>query len=117
MEGEPLIVEESDRAVLVRFPHEQLLEEDDILATGEQLHHLAENGDGRPLVLVLDSFQYYRSMFLATLLRVRDKRIAVGGRLLIVQSAESFSQQTFAVTGVTRRFEIFPDEGSALASV
>lgn len=118
MEGESLIVEQPEgRAVMVRFPQEQLLEEDDILTTGEQLHQLAESGDGRALILILDTFQYYRSMFLATLLRVRDKRLDVGGRLMIVQSADSFSQQTFDVTGVSRRFEIFPDEGSALASV
>lgn len=115
MEAKPLVVEESVGAVVVRFPYDQLLEEDDILSTGEQLQHLADNGDGRLLVINLDTFQYYRSMFLATLLRVREKRLEVGGRLVIVQAPDSFSQQTFDVTGVSRRFEIRPDEGSALA--
>lgn len=113
----PLAVTHRDNAALVRFTTSSLLDEDDVFSLGHGLLELADEVGHKPLVLVLDGFDFYRSMFLATLLRVLERRQGLGRRLIIVQAPESFSQQTFDVTGVSRKFEIHGDEDSALASL
>ncbi len=113
----PLTVADLEKASVVRFTVDTLLEEDEVFGLGHGLLELADLAGAKPLVINLDSLEFYRSMFLATLLRVLDRRQTNGGRLLIVQSPDSFSHQTFEVTGVVRKFEIHHDEAAALASL
>jgi anti-anti-sigma factor len=116
-ESLPLTVADLGRASVVRFTTTSLLDEDEVFGLGDGLLDLADEVGKKPLIVNLNGFDFYRSMFLATMLRVLERRQHVGGRLILVQAPDSFSQQTFEVTGVARKFEIHRDEEAALASI
>lgn len=102
---------------LVHFPVPSLMEDELIEEIGQELYALADGlGTGR-LVLNLDGLEFYRSMFLAQLLRLRERVNAGKGSLVFIAGPGTFAHQTFEVAGVVKRlFEIYPTEAEALAA-
>lgn len=101
---------------LVHFVDTSLMDEELIDDVGQTLYRLVDESGHHQLVLNLDEFEFYRSMFLASLIRLREKVRAVDGRLVLVHGSESFSHQTFEAAGVAKKlFVIYPTEAEALA--
>jgi anti-anti-sigma factor len=103
--------------LVVHFADRSLVEDEDITEVGQALVSLVENPKPSHLIVNLDGLDFYRSMFLTYLLRLREKIEAAQGQLAIVQAPESFSHKTFEVAGMARKvFVIHPTEEAALAN-
>jgi anti-anti-sigma factor len=76
--------EEQGDTTVVTFTDPQLVEERKILALGDELTRVVEQAAGRTVVLNFDRVDYLSSHLLAKIVRLHQKMVAGGGKLILV---------------------------------
>jgi len=108
-------VEYSEKATIVTFTDEKLLEERDIVDLQESLMGVIEQAEKINLVLDFSTVKFLSSAVLGLLIRVSKKVYERGGQLRLCSISPRI-YEIFKITRLTEIFDIFPDRASAVAS-
>jgi anti-sigma B factor antagonist len=99
---------------VVALRDEKIVTEEAIERLGRQLNALVEEGDGKDLLLDFGRVDFLSSAALSSLIRLKKKTAAVGGRLRLC-AIEPDLLEVFRITRLDTVFEIHKDAESALA--
>jgi anti-sigma B factor antagonist len=108
-------VDYSERATIVTFTDEKILEERDIIELQESLNGVIEQVEKINLVLDFTPVKFLSSAVLGLLIRVSKKVYERNGQLRLC-SVSPRIYEIFKITRLTKIFDIFPDRDGAIAS-
>ena len=108
-------VEYDEKAVLVTFTDEKILEERDITELQDSLNGIIEQADRINLVLDFSTVKFLSSAVLGLLIRVSKKVYEREGQLRLCNISPRI-YEIFKITRLTKIFDIYPDREAAIAS-
>lgn len=110
-----LDVSETNGVTVVRFRDPKIIEDINIQELGQEMFRLVEV-DGRDRVLLdFSSVEFLSSAALGKLITL-DKKMKAHGGVLKLSSIRPEIYEVFAITKLTRLFDIRKDEADALAA-
>jgi anti-sigma B factor antagonist len=113
-----LIVQEAEGVTVVRLPPMDVFDEATVRDLARQLEALVSSAAPSPRFVVdLAALEMATSRVLGTLLALKSRLEARGGRLRLIGCSTGRVADAFRVTHLDRIFAIDPDEPTALASV
>ncbi len=108
-------VEYGERATIITFTDEKILEERDIVELQESLMGVIEQSEKINLILDFSNVKFLSSAVLGLLIRVSKKVYERDGQLrLCCINPRIF--EIFKITRLTKIFDILPDRASAASS-
>jgi len=110
-----LAAEEVGRVLVLRFRQRSLLEEETLRDVHLELTRLPTRGGRTRLLLDFAAVEHLSSVFVTTLMKLRELVRAAGGRLALCGLRPNVAE-LFRLTGADRAFAIYADELEALAS-
>jgi anti-sigma B factor antagonist len=108
-------VEYEEKAVIVTFTDEKILEERDIAELQDSLNGIIEQADKINLVLDFSTVKFLSSAVLGLLIRVSKKVYEREGQLRLSNISPRI-YEIFKITRLTKIFDIYPDREAAIAS-
>ena len=108
-------VEYDEKAVIVTFTDEKILEERDIAELQDSLNGIIEQADRINLVLDFSTVKFLSSAVLGLLIRVSKKVYEREGQLRLCNISPRI-YEIFKITRLTKIFDIYPDRDAAIAS-
>ncbi len=108
-------VEYDEKAVIVTFTDEKILEERDIAELQDSLNGVIEQADRINLVLDFSTVKFLSSAVLGLLIRVSKKVYEREGQLRLCNISPRI-YEIFKITRLTKIFDIYPDRDAAIAS-
>jgi anti-sigma B factor antagonist len=108
-------VEYGERATVVTFTDEKILEERDIAELQDSLNGVIEQADKINLVLDFSTVKVLSSAVLGLLIRVSKKVYEREGQLRLCNISPRI-YEIFKITRLTKIFDIYPDRDAAIAS-
>ena len=108
-------VEYDEKAVIVTFTDEKILEERDIAELQDSLNGIIEQADRINLVLDFSTVKFLSSAVLGLLIRVSKKVYEREGQLRLCNISPRI-YEIFKITRLTKIFDIYPDREAAIAS-
>jgi len=107
-------VSESGQVSLVTFADSKIIDEAEIQELGQELYDLVERDGRKKIVLNFANVEFLSSAALGKLIGF-DKRVKQHGAELILSNIRPEIYEVFAITKLTKLFEIKDDEADALA--
>jgi anti-sigma B factor antagonist len=111
-----IAVDYAEKATVITFAEEKILEEEDIRALQESIMSVVEQAGGINLVLDFVNVRFLSSAVLGLLIRVSKKVYEGGGQLRLCSIAPKI-HEIFKITRLTKIFEIHRDLESAVESL
>jgi anti-sigma B factor antagonist len=108
-------VEYDEKAIIVTFTDEKILEERDIAELQDSLNGVIEQADKINLVLDFSTVKFLSSAVLGLLIRVSKKVYEREGQLRLCNISPRI-YEIFKITRLTKIFDIYPDKDAAIAS-
>lgn len=108
-----IAVQYEEKATIVTFTDEKILEETDIREVEKSLLSVVEQGDGIHLVLNFDNVKFLSSAVLGLLIRLSRRIYEKDGKLALCGISPKI-YEIFKITRLTKVFEIFKDAGAAI---
>jgi anti-sigma B factor antagonist len=108
-------VEYGEKATIITFADEKILEERDITELQESLMGVIEQSEKINLILDFANVKFLSSAVLGLLIRVSKKIYEQDGRLRLCNISPRI-YEIFKITRLTKIFDILPDRASAAAS-
>ena len=108
-------VEYSEKATIVTFTEEKILEERDISELQSSLNGVIEQAEKINLVLDFTTVKFLSSVVLGLLIRVSKKVYERDGQLRLC-NINPRVYEIFKITRLTKIFDIYPDRDAAIAS-
>jgi anti-anti-sigma factor len=108
-------VEYAEKATIVTFTDEKILEERDIVELQESLMGVIEQTEKINLILDFSTVKFLSSAVLGLLIRVSKKIYEQNGQLRLCNISPRI-YEIFKITRLTKIFDILPDRSSAEAS-
>ena len=109
-------VEYGERATIVTFTDEKILEERDIVELQQSLMGVIEQTEKINLILDFSAVKFLSSAVLGLLIRVSKKVYEQNGQLRLCNISPRI-YEIFKITRLTKIFDILPDRASAAASL
>ena len=109
-------VEYGEKATIVTFTDEKILEERDIVELQESLMGVIEQTEKINLILDFSTVKFLSSAVLGLLIRVSKKVYEQNGQLRLCNISPRI-YEIFKITRLTKIFDILPDRASAAASL
>lgn len=110
-------VEYAEKATVVTFTDEKILEEKDVQALQETIMSVIESASGGiKLILDFSNVQFLSSAVLGLLIRISKKVYEHDGQLKLC-SINPKIYKIFKITRLTKIFDIYEDMGSATESL
>jgi anti-anti-sigma factor len=110
-----LSVEQVGDIAVVRFTQHDIVDEESGRLVGEQLFEMIEQHERRCVVINLSNVQRITSIVVGKLIGINKRLQKLGGRLALCQM-NPVIQQIFDTLRLTRLFNIYEDEATALKS-
>ena len=107
-------VNESGAVSVVTFADSKIIDEAEIQELGQELYDLVERDDRKKIVLNFANVEFLSSAALGKLIGF-DKRVKQHGAELILSNIRPEIYEVFAITKLTKLFQIKDDEADALA--
>ena len=115
-DGRPRIsVEYSEKAAVITFTDEKILEEKDIQALQESVMSVIEQNHGANMILDFCNVQFLSSAVLGLLIRISKKIYEDQGQLKLCNINPKI-HEVFKITRLTKIFDICPDVKDAMDS-
>jgi anti-sigma B factor antagonist len=108
-------VEYGEKATIITFADEKILEERDITELQESLMGVIEQSEKINLILDFANVKFLSSAVLGLLIRVSKKIYEQDGQLRLCNISPRI-YEIFKITRLTKIFDILPDRASAAAS-
>jgi anti-sigma B factor antagonist len=108
-------VEYGEKATIVTFADEKILEERDIVELQESLMGVIEQSEKINLILDFSNVKFLSSAVLGLLIRVSKKIYEQDGHLRLCNISPRI-YEIFKITRLTKIFDILPDRATAAAS-
>jgi anti-sigma B factor antagonist len=109
-------VSESGDVSVVTFADSKIIDESEIQELGQELYSLVERDGRKKIVLNFSNVEFLSSAALGKLIGF-DKRVKQNSAELVLTNIRPEIYEVFAITKLTRLFEIKDDEADALASL
>jgi anti-anti-sigma factor len=109
-------VEYGEKATIVTFTDEKILEERDIVELQQSLMGVIEQTEKINLILDFSTVKFLSSAVLGLLIRVSKKVYEQNGQLRLCNISPRI-YEIFKITRLTKIFDILPDRASAAASL
>jgi anti-sigma B factor antagonist len=106
-------VDYTDKAVIIKFADEKLLDDNDIAAVRDAIMSVVEQTQRINLVLDFTNVKFLSSAVLGLLIRVSKKVYERDGQLRLCNINPKI-YEIFKITRLTKVFEIYPDTESAI---
>ena len=106
-------VDYTDKAVIITFTDERILEEKDIEAVQQGLMSVVEQTERINLVLDFSNVKFLSSAVLGLLIRISKKVYERDGQLKLCNINPKI-YEIFKITRLTKIFEIYPDTENAV---
>jgi anti-anti-sigma factor len=110
-----LSVEQVGDITVVRFTQQDIIDEEASRAVGDQLLEMVEQHERRCLVINLANVQRITSIVVGKLIGINKRMQKLGGRLALC-NINPVIRQIFDTLRLTRLFNIYEDEATALKS-
>jgi len=107
-------VNESGGVSVVTFSDSKIIDEDEIQELGQELYDLVERDGRRKFVLNFASVEFLSSAALGKLISF-EKKVSTNDGELILTNIRPEIYEVFAITKLTKLFQIKDDEADALA--
>jgi anti-sigma B factor antagonist len=107
-------VNESGQVSVVTFVDSKIIDEAEIQELGQELYDLVEREHRKKIVLNFASVEFLSSAALGKLIGF-DKRVKQHGAELMLSNIRPEIYEVFAITKLTKLFQIKDDEADALA--
>jgi anti-sigma B factor antagonist len=108
-------VEYGEKATIVTFADEKILEERDIVELQESLMGVIEQSEKINLILDFSNVKFLSSAVLGLLIRVSKKIYEQDGQLRLCNISPRI-YEIFKITRLTKIFDILPDRATASSS-
>jgi len=105
---------QSGDVTVVTFTDSKIIDETEIQELGQELYALVERDGHKKIVLNFSKVEFLSSAALGKLIGF-DKRVKQHGAELVLTNIRPEIYEVFAITKLTRLFEIKDDEADALA--
>ena len=105
---------QSGDVTVVTFADSKIIDEAEIQELGQELYSIVERDGRKKIVLNFSKVEFLSSAALGKLIGF-DKRVKQHGAELILTNIRPEIYEVFAITKLTRLFEIKDDEADALA--
>ncbi len=109
-----LNVNESGSVTVVTFADSKIIDEGEIQELGQELYALVEGGGAKKLVLNFSNVEFLSSAALGKLISF-EKKVRQSKSDLILTNIRPEIYEVFAITKLTKLFQIKDDEADALA--
>ena len=96
------------------FVDSKIINEEEIQELGQELHDLVDRDERKKIVLNFSHVEFLSSAALGKLITL-DKRVKQASAELILTNIRPEIYEVFAITKLTKLFEIKDDEADALA--
>lgn len=106
-------VDYTDKAVIITFTDEKILEDKDIAAVQQAIMSVVEQTQRINLVLNFSNVKFLSSAVLGLLIRISKKVYERDGQLRLC-NINSKIYEIFKITRLTKVFEIYPDKENAV---
>jgi anti-sigma B factor antagonist len=110
-----LEVEEVGEVTVVHFRDRHIVDDLAIEGIGRELARLSDRAGGNKLLLSFGNVEHLSSAVLGKVLRLEKRLRKLGGRLALCQLKPA-TREAFAITGLDKVLNIYPDEQRALLS-
>jgi anti-anti-sigma factor len=107
-------VTEAGPISVVTFADSKIIDESEIQELGQELYDLVERDDRKKIVLNFANVEFLSSAALGKLIGF-DKRVKQHGAELVLSNIRPEIYEVFAITKLTKLFQIKDDEADALA--
>lgn len=107
-------VNESGGVSVVTFSDSKIIDEDEIQELGQELYDLVERDGRRKFILNFSSVEFLSSAALGKLISF-EKKVSTNDGDLILTNIRPEIYEVFAITKLTKLFQIKDDEADALA--
>lgn len=109
-------VNQSGQVTVVTFVDTKIIDEAEIQELGQELYDLVERDERKKIVLNFSNVEFLSSAALGKLIGF-DKRVKQHSAELILSNIRPEIYEVFAITKLTKLFEIKDDEADALAVI
>ena len=109
-------VNESGKVTVVTFNDSKIIDESEIQEFGQELYDLVERDGRKKIVLNFGNVEFLSSAALGKLIGF-DKRVKQHAAQLMLSNIRPEIYEVFAITKLTKLFEIKDDEADALAAI
>ena len=109
-------VNESGQVAVVTFNDSKIIDEAEIQEFGQELYDLVERDGRKKIVLNFGNVEFLSSAALGKLIGF-DKRVKQRGAELMLSNIRPEIYEVFAITKLTKLFDIKDDEADALAAI
>ena len=107
-------ISESGPVSVITFADSKIIDEAEIQELGQELYELVERDDRKKIVLNFGNVEFLSSAALGKLIGF-EKRVNQNSAELILTNIRPEIYEVFAITKLTKLFEIKDDEADALA--
>ena len=109
-------VTQSGQVSVVTFNDSKIIDEVEIQEFGQELYDLVERDERKKIILNFGNVEFLSSAALGKLIGF-DKRIKQNGASLMLSNIRPEIYEVFAITKLTKLFDIRDDEADALAAI
>ena len=109
-------VNQSGQVTVVTFNDSKIIDEVEIQEFGQELYDLVEREGRKKIVLNFGNVEFLSSAALGKLIGF-DKRVKTNGAELMLSNIRPEIYEVFAITKLTKLFDIKDDEADALAAI
>jgi anti-sigma B factor antagonist len=109
-------VSESGPVTIVTFKDSKIIDEQEIQEFGQELYDLVERENRKKIILNFGNVEFLSSAALGKLIGF-DKRIKQHSAELMLSNIRPEIYEVFAITKLTKLFDIKDDEADALAAI
>jgi anti-sigma B factor antagonist len=109
-------VNQSGQVTVVTFNDSKIIDETEIQEFGQELYDLVERDGRKKIVLNFGNVEFLSSAALGKLIGF-DKRVKQHGAELMLSNIRPEIYEVFAITKLTKLFDIKDDEADALAAI
>ncbi len=109
-------IHESGEVTVVTFVDSKIIDEAEIQELGQELYSLVERDGRKKVVLNFSNVEFLSSAALGKLIGF-DKRVKQNSAELVLSNIRPEIYEVFAITKLTKLFEIKDDEADALAVI
>src|SRR3989304_9253116 len=109
-------VSESGPVSIVTFTDSKIIDEAEIQERGQELYDLVERDNRQKIVLNFANVEFLSSAALGKLIGF-DKRVKQHAAVLVLSNIRPEIYEVFAITKLTKLFQIKDDEADALAVI
>ncbi len=107
---------QSGQVTVVTFNDSKIIDEQEIQEFGQELYDLVEREGRKKIILNFGNVEFLSSAALGKLIGF-DKRVKQHGAELMLSNIRPEIYEVFAITKLTKLFEIKDDEADALAAI